>query len=317
MDKRQGSKQVTVVMSFVKSLSKSAAVASALLIGATAVAHAGAVQMYASVGNFGPNAGALLGLQQNNTSVHTVIGDPTTTGALTGIDFDNDRRLWGTQLFGKDSFSRLLEIDPTNGTLVNDVGDIYTDANDPANTRLAIGDLAYNTVTGTLYGITSDAAPSGGIPGDGIYTIDTGTGLATFVGPTIWDTTAGIAFDSAGTLYALGFDPAVNPSVGGTNMLFTLDSLTGAELTRVTVDLNNFIFAGLGINPLTGEIYATESGTGEIYLVDPVTGAMTATGQPPGEFVSDIAFVVPEPGTLAIFGLGLLGLAAIRRRRAI
>lgn len=311
-----GSQQVASRMRHIANISKAAALAGAILLGSTAVVHAGAVGIYASVGNFGPNAGSLLSLKQD-TSVHTVVGDPTATGALTGLDFDNDRRLWGTQLFGLGSFSRLLEIDPTNGTLINDVGDIYTDPNDQANTRLAIGDLAYNPVTDTLYGITSDAAPPGGVPGDGIYTIDTGTGLATFVGPTIWDTTAGIAFDTAGTLYALGFDPAVNPGIGGTNMLFTLDSLTGAELSRVTVDINDFIFSGLGINPLTGEIYATESKTGEIYTVDPVTGEMTATGKPPGEFVSDIAFIVPEPGTVAVFAIGLLGLAAIRRRRAI
>ena len=35
--------------------------------------------------------------------------------------------------------------------------------------------------------------------GGDIYTIDTGTGLATFVSTTIWDTNAGIAFDTSGT----------------------------------------------------------------------------------------------------------------------
>ena len=300
----------------IKSIVSGAAIAGTLLLGTTSIAQAAALSIYASVGNFGPNAGSILRLQEN-TSIANVVGDPTATGAITGIDFDNANRLWGTQLFGRGSFSRLLEINPDNGGLINDVGDIYTDANDPANTRLAIGDLAYNPITDTLYGITSDAAPPGGFPGDGIYTIDTGTGLASFIGPTIWDTTAGIAFDTAGTLYALGFDPLVNPGVGGTNMLFTLDALTGAELTRVTVDINNFIFSGLGINPVTGEIYATESQTGEVYIVDPVTGEMTATGKPAGEFVSDIAFRIPEPGTLAVLGLGLVGLAFIRRRRVI
>ena len=83
--------------------------------------------------------------------------------------------------------------------------------------------------------------------GGDIYTIDTGTGLATFVSTTIWDTNAGIAFDTSGTFYALGYAPAVGPA--GTNMLFTLDTTTGAELSRVTVDLNDFIFVGLIVNP--------------------------------------------------------------------
>jgi len=125
---------------------------------------------------------------------------------------------------------------------------------------VSIGDLAYNTVTGTLFGITSNAQSS--TWGGDIYTIDTGTGLATFVSTTIWDTNAGIAFDTSGTFYALGYAPAVGPA--GTNMLFTLDTTTGAKLSRVTVDLNDFIFVGLIVNPETDEIFTGERFTGSV-----------------------------------------------------
>lgn len=317
MDERQGSKQVSIVMGLVKNLSAAALLSGFFLAGSASSAMA-LVTMYGSVGNgSGPNRGDILQIDRTDTSINTVVGNPTTSGGITGIDFDNSRRLWGSQLFGFNSTSTLIQINPNDGSLINTVGDIHTDAGDPAGTRIAIGDLAYNPITDQLYGITSDAGPPGGFPGDGIYTIDTGTGLATFVGPTIWDTNAGIAFDTAGTLYALGFDPNVNPGVGGTNMLFTLDSVTGAELTRVTVDINDFIFSGLAIDPETGVIYATESRTGNIYTVDENTGEMTFTGKPDGAFVSDLAFRIPEPGTLAVLGIGLLGLAATRRRRAI
>ena len=44
---------------------------------------------------------------------------------------------------------------------------------------------------------------------------------------------------------------------------------------------------------------------------------MEFTGTPAGLSVSDLTFRVAEPGTLAVMGLGLLGLFFIRRRRAI
>lgn len=304
-------------MRHIRKIATAAALSGMFALGSASIALAGPVGLYGSVGNgSGPNRGDILKINLTDTSINTVVGNPTTSGGITGIAFDAEDRLWGSQLFGFNSTSTLIRIDPNNGALIGTAKNIHTDALNPTTTQIAIGDLAYNPLTDTLYGITSDAGPPGGFPGDGIYTIDTGTGLASFVGPTIWDTNAGIAFDAAGTLYALGFDPFVGPP-GGTNMLFTLDAMTGAELTRVTVDINDFIFSGLGINPLTGEIYATESRTGNIYTVNKDTGEMTFTGKPDGAFVSDVAFRIPEPGTLAVLGLGLVGLAITRRRRVI
>lgn len=313
-------------------LATTATVAGFMIAAMTVSETASALQLYGSVA-VGPPAtrGTVVTVNPAFSNSSTTVGDPTVRGGLTGLAFDNSApgpsgSLWGSQAFGLGSTSRLIEIDPDDGSLINSVGAFHTDPNDVEGSDMSIGDLAFNPVDGKLYAITSDQAnPADPGPVDGIYQIDTGTGLATLVGKTIWDTVAGIAFDSNGILYALGFDPAVGPF--GTNMLFTFDldnlmfddtdPLLLEDNTRVTVDINEYIFNGLGINPLTNEIYATEAITGDVYTVDPVTGQMTYTGTPGPGLVSDLTFRVAEPGTLAVMGLGLLGLMYTRRRRAI
>ena len=307
-------------------------VAGIVLAALTVSSGASAVELYGSVA-VGPAAtrGTIVYVNQGDNNSSYTIGDPTTRGGLTGLAFEYSLgapsvALWGSQAFGLGSTSRLIQIDPNDGSLIADVGAFHTDPNDVEGSDMSIGDLAFNPIDGKLYAITSDQSnPADPGPVDGIYTVDTGTGLATLVGKTIWDTLAGIDFDSNGTLYALGFDPEVGPF--GTNMLFTFDMdnliydatdpLLLVDNTRVTVDQNNYIFNGMGINPLTNEIFVTEAYTGEIYKVDPITGAMTYTGTPGPGLVSDLTFRVPEPGTLAVLSLGLLGLAITRRRRAI
>lgn len=310
----------------------STAVAGIMLAALTVSSGASAVELYGSVA-VGPAAtrGTIVYVNMGDNNSSYTIGDPTTRGGLTGLAFEYSPgapsvALWGSQAFGLGSTSRLIQIDPNDGSLIADVGAFHTDPNDVEGSDMSIGDLAFNPIDGKLYAITSDQSnPADPGPVDGIYTVDTGTGLATLVGKTIWDTLAGIDFDSNGTLYALGFDPEVGPF--GTNMLFTFDMdnliydatdpLLLVDNTRVTVDQNNYIFNGMGINPLTNEIFVTEAYTGDIYKVDPITGAMTYTGTPGPGLVSDLTFRVPEPGTLAVLSLGLLGLAITRRRRAI
>lgn len=326
-----------------RNLATTTAAAGLMLAALTVSETASALQLYGSIAvGPPPTRGTVISINPTFSDNSSVVGDPTAIGGLTGLAFDNSApgpsgSLWGSQAFGLGSTSRLIEIDPDDGSLINDVGAFHTDPNDVEGSDMSIGDLAFNPVDGKLYAITSDQAnPADPGPVDGIYTIDTGTGLATLVGKTIWDVVAGIAFDSNGILHALGFDPAVGPF--GTNMLFTYDldnlifdatnpdgprdpgnpdPLLLIDNTRVTVDVNDYIFNGLGINPLTNEIYASERITGDIYKVNPNTGEMEFTGNPSRGLVSDLTFRVAEPGTLAVMGLGLVGLAYIRRRRAI
>lgn len=288
----------------------------------TSSADASQITMYAVKGyGSGADRGEVVILPNpSDTSDSFLVGNPANGIGITGLDFDNDGNLWASSSGqeGVDHISNLIRVDPDGGGLLEFVGQIHTNAANVLGSTIAIGDLAYNPADDKLYGIDMPVQSTGG--GGDIYTIDLGTGLATFVGSTIWGTNAGIAFDNTGTLFALGWDPNEGPF--GQNMLFTLSTTDASELSRVAVSLNDNLFTGLGINPATNEIFATEddffgSGTqtGNVFSVDALTGNMTFLGKPSG-VVSDIAFRVPEPGTLAVLGLGLLGLAYARRRRA-
>ncbi|MGB0631387.1 MAG: hypothetical protein ACPGRZ_11900 [Alphaproteobacteria bacterium] len=306
-------------MIFSRKLIRTAAIAG-LALSVAVPGRASALALYGSVGNgSGPNRGDIIRIDQTNATAN-VVGNPTTSGGITGIDFDNNGNLWGSTLAGQGSTSSLIQIDRTDGSLVNTVGAITAVNGANAGSALSIGDLAYNRATNTLFGITSNAAsPTSG--GD-IYTIDTGTGLASFVGSTIWDTNAGITFDDKGQLLALGYDPDVGPF--GTNMLFMLDTADGSEIDRLTVSLNDFIFPGLGFDPSTGKIVAVERFTGNLYDLDASkgigsfsgTGDMTLIGMPANTFVSDVAFGIPEPAGVAILAFGFISMAYSRRRRA-
>ena len=302
-----------------KRLSLTAIAGAIALFGSVAGAQAGHLEMYATKGfGSGGDAGEIVTLDQSNIGLSSLVGNAGGGVGLTGIDFDGQGNMWGSTLGGLGSFSNLIQIDPGTGAVVGNVGPIHTNAANVNGSVISIGDLAYDRTTNRLYGIES--LDHDGVSGGNIYTIDLGTGLASLIGATIWGATGGLAFDSAGTLYALGYDPNVGPF--GTNMLFTLDPNDASEITRVTVSQNDFLFSGLGINPLTGQIYATEddyfgtgTGTGNVYLVDPNTGLMTYLGTPSG-VVSDIAFRVPEPSMLALMAVAVVGLGVARRRRA-
>lgn len=78
---------------------------------------------------------------------------------------------------------------------------------------------------------------------------------------------------------------------------------------------------GLGVGTHTVDIYLSRSHTWDAGAGGPYTTYLNTTGdtasvQPTGDYFSASFTVVPEPGTMALFGLGMAALAVARRRVA-
>jgi hypothetical protein len=195
----------------------------------------------------------------------------------------------------------LFRLDPTTGTatLIGSIGGIA-----------AVPDIAFDS-DGTLYGSGFD----------GLIRINPSTAAPTIVG----------LFGSSGGLTIRGLDGiAIHPLTGtmyGTSNnlfdgtpgdLFTINKTTGAatrvgQLKAGTQLLPNAL-AGLAFDPAGNLFGSLGGGDGRIISISVSTLSYSYLGDAAAGSVAALAFV-PEPGTGTLLGLGLLGLAAVARRR--
>ncbi len=215
---------------------------------------------------YGSTAGdGLVGIVDQTNGDFTLLGDPTATGALSGLTFDTAGRLFGSVPADSSCCSSLIEINPSNGSLIATIGDIQTGAGG----HLRIVDLAAQPSTSTLFGIDKNGV---------LYTIDKTTAVATLVGNTGLSK-GGIAFAPNGTLYLANTD----------SDLAQLDPATGAPIGPV---LNTGeCIDGLGVRPTDGQLFATECDGNSIFRIDPVSGNATFIGSP-NDDTADLAFQI-------------------------
>jgi len=271
----------------------------------------GGVIMYGGNGGLGGglsvNDGWLVTIDQTTGAV-TPIGHPAGVSRISGLAFDPTGILFATSLGaggfppppGPTTTSNLLQLNPATGAIVASIG--VTDTNGGG---IAIADLAVQPGTGALFGIRSPVDQQG-LAGR-LYTINKTTGVATLVGNT-GSNFGSIAFAPNGTLYMSAED--LGPMGPTNSTLKTINPATAAPLTSVaTTDF----FGALGIRQ-DGVIFAGDADVSGIFTINPTTGAETLVGNTGGNLVGDLDFQAPEPGSLALIGIGLCLIVMHARR---
>lgn len=223
---------------------------------------------------------------------------------MAGLDFDLDGRLLAVT---GDETNLLVEIDPQTGELLDIIGEYQAPD---------IRDIAIHPGTGMIYATSYSSE---------FYVLDPLNANTVAIVPPA-SINGPLAFASNGTLYMAEMNPQESSA------LYTINTSTG-ERTWVA-DLNRY-YMGLGMGP-DGMLYASvfegngqwgpaSQSFGDIYQINPATGAETLASQNSGMIIHDIAFgdatfapVIQEPvpslriWAMMILGLGLL-LLAMRR----
>lgn len=259
------------------------------------------------------NDGALAVVNPTTAAV-TIVGHPAGVARISGLAFDLNGTLFAaTQPGGgfppppgPTGVSQLLNLNPSNGAILSSV--TITDGSN----GISIADLALQPGTGTLFGIR---APNDQLNGQGkLYTINKTTGLATLVGAT-GDFFGSLAFAPNGTLYMATADLDFMTGNLINFGLKRLNPATAATVPGSFVATMDFLGA-LAVRPEDGVIFGGNGDFGQLFTINPTTGAETLIGSTGRNFVGDLAFqVVPEPATFALVGLGFAALL-VRRRNA-
>lgn len=180
-----------------------------------------------------------------------------------------------------------------------------------ANTSVFSTALAYNQTNNTMYTLSNSR----------LATIDLGTGAVTLIGSGSIgsNTCCTLAIDSAGNIFAGGL---INGEIYAVDALTGVGSLLFSSVTaNIGGGTNGFTALAFDEND---DLYGVTTFNDFLVKVDLVSGTSATIGPSLGgtdqdvralEFVRNSATTVAEPVTLASFGLGLVGLGMMWRRR--
>lgn len=137
----------------------------------------------------------------------------------------------------------------------------------------------------------------------------------------------GDTFEEIGALvFADGTFPSAGTSLTVSDIvsfnLFGLDFLTGNQsdtdsVSFVADDVIGFVALVGGVNQFCYNVSGSTCAGGDFDTIVGESGIATgASGHGPAEFTRSVPVSVPEPGTLALLGIGLAGMGLARRRKA-
>jgi hypothetical protein len=173
-----------------------------------------------------------------------------------------------------------------------------------AGAPVAIVSIAYDVVTNTLYGNTTPVYSG---EADTLYVINPATGAVTPIGAIGFAEVYALGFDQGGTLFGVA---------DVSNELISINTGSGLGASIAVLAVGRVF--DLASRPEDDLMFLadSDSGTFSLYTVNTGNGALNTIG-PYGANINivGLAFLVPEPTTLGLFGLGVLALGFIRRRR--
>ncbi len=255
-------------------------------------------------------------------------------GAIVAVLSPGPVSVAGHILYGTDDLKNLYDVDTTTGLASNGRGDdpagfagiansptdiLYGLTNtefiyaiNPAdgagafvslvNSPFGEGDIDFDPISGTMYAI--------GFAGNALYTVDPTDGSFTDIGDMIGlSDPSGMAFNDNGQLYVID-------SV--TDSLYEIDPANAAIISTTPLSSPLGEYVGMDFHPSTGMLFVADGGSNStdlLYTLDTGSGNLSSVGTTKTGGLSGLEFVIPEPTTLMLAGIGFAGLIARRRRR--